>query len=101
MPLVMVLDKHPGHTATVVKDYVNQFDHVTLVNTPTQSPDLNPIEHLWDWLAEQRIKNAFFETTTALKQAVRRFFCYIAGVKEHVISWLGNLQELYTAGAEI
>ena len=46
-------------------------------------------------------QNEFFETTTSLKQAVRRFFCYIAGVKEHVISWLGNLQKLYTAGAEI
>ena len=99
--VVIVLDKHPGHTAGVVADYVNQLDHVTLVNTPTQSPDLNPIEHLWAWLTEQRIKNEFFETTTALKQAVRRFFGYIAGVKEQVISWLGNLQELYTGGAEI
>jgi transposase len=101
MPLVMVLDQHPGHTAGVVEDYVNQLDDVTLVNPPTQSPDLNPIEHLWDWLAEQRIKNEFFETTTAMKQAVRRFFGYIAGVKEQVISWLGNLQKLYTASAEI
>jgi len=101
MPLVLVLDKHPGHTAGVVEDYIDQFDSVSLGNSPTQSPDLNPIEHLWDWLAEQRIKNEFFETTTSLKQAVRRFFCYIAGVKEHVISWLGNLQKLYTGGAEI
>jgi transposase len=101
MPLVLVLDKHPGHTAGIVKDYVKQLDHVTLVNTPTQSPDLNPIEHVWDWLAEQRIKNEFFETTASLKQAVRRFFGYIAGVKEQVIGWLGNLQKVYTAGAEI
>lgn len=101
MPLVLVLDKHPGHTAGIVKDYVKQFEHVALVNTPTQSPDLNPIEHLWDWLAEQRVKNEFFETTASLKQAVRRFFGYIAGVKEQVISWLGNLQKVYTAGAKI
>jgi transposase len=101
MPLVLVLDKHPGHTAGIVKDYVKQLEHVTLVNTPTQSPDLNPIEHLWDWLAEQRIKNEFFETPASLKQAIRRFFGYIAGVKEQVMSWLGNLQKVYTAGAEI
>ena len=101
MPLVLVLDKHPGHTAGIVAEYVNQLEHVTLVNTPTQSPDLNPIEHLWDWLAEQRIKNEFFETTVSLKQAIRRFFGYISGVKEQVISWLGNLQKGYTAGANI
>ena len=101
MPLLMVLDNHRGHTAGVIEDYVNQLDHVTLVNTPTHSPDLNPIEHLWDWLADQRIKNEFFETKTALKQAVRRFFGYIAGVKERVISCLGNLQEFYATGAEV
>jgi putative transposase len=101
MPLVLVLDKHPGHTAGLVEEYVNQLEHVSLINTPTQSPDLNPIEHLWDWLAEQRIKNEFFETIASLKQAVRRFFSYIAGVKDQVISWLGNLQKVYTAGAEI
>ena len=33
----------------------------------------------------------------ALKKAIRHFFCYIAGIKEHVISWLGDLQKLYSA----
>jgi len=60
MPLVIVLDKHPGHTAGVVEAYVNQLDHVTLVNTPTQSPDLNPIEHLWDWLARPADQKRIF-----------------------------------------
>jgi transposase len=99
--LVLVLDKHPGHTAGIVKDYLKQFEHVTVIHTPTQSPDLNPIERLWDWLAEQRIKNEFFEHVTALKRAVKRFFGYIAGVKEQVINCLGNMQKVYTEGAKI
>ena len=101
IPLLIVLDKHSGHTAATVQDYVGEQDQVTILLLPTQSADLNPIEHLWHWLSEQMIKNAFFETTTQLKQAVRHFFSYIAGIKEEVISWLGDLRKLYLKEAAI
>jgi transposase len=101
MPLVIVLDKHRGHTSQLVEDFVKELEHVTLVNSPTQSPDLNPQEHIWDWLAELMIKNDFFETLEALKKAIRHFFCYIAGIKEQVIRCLGDLQKLYSQEAGI
>jgi len=72
-----------------------------MLNLPLQSADLNPMEHLWHWLSEQMIKNAFYETEAQLKQAVRHFFSYIAGIKEHVISWLGDLRKLYISEAKI
>lgn len=102
-PLGIVWDKHPGHTAGAVDDFVTEHAHVTLENTPTQSPDLNPIERIWDWLSDLMIKNEFFETRDALKQAIRHFFCYAAGVKEQVIQSLGDLQKLYSkeAGVEV
>ncbi len=101
IPIVIVLDKHPGHTSHLVKDFVKEQAHVTLVNTPTQSPDLNPQEHIWNWLEALMIKNDFFETIDVLKHAIRHFFCYIAGIKEQVIRCLGELQKLYSAEAEI
>jgi putative transposase len=103
MPVVLVLDKHPGHTSRIVKDFVEELEHVTVVNSPTQSPDLNPIEHVWDWLSDLMIKDDFFETIEALKHAIRHFFCYIAEIKERVIRCLGNLQKLYSkeVGIEI
>jgi transposase len=97
MPLVIVLDKHPGHTSGLVDAFVTAHAHVTLENTPTQSPDLNPQEHIWDWLEDLMIKNDFFETKDTLKHAIRHFFCYIAGIKEQVIRCLGDLQKLYSA----
>ena len=99
MPVVIVWDKHPGHTSGIVDEFVKAHPHVTLENTPTQSPDLNPIERLWDWLADLMIKNDFFERLDALKRAIRHFFCYIAGIKEQVIQCLGDLQTLYSAEA--
>ena len=96
MPLVIVWDKHPGHTSGLVTEFVKAHPHVTVEETPTQSPDLNPIERLWDWLTDLMIKNDFFERLDALKRAVRHFFCYIAGIKEQVLTCLGDLQKLYS-----
>jgi len=101
MPLVIVLDKHPGHTAGSVDDFIKTHEHVTLENTPTQSPDLNPIERVWDWLSDLMIKNDFFETIDGLKHAIRHFFCYAAGIKERAIQCLGDLQKLYSAEAGV
>ena len=101
IPLVIVLDQHPGHPSQLVEDIVKEHEHVTLLNTPTQSPDSNPIERIWDWLSDLMMKNDFFETIKALNKVIRHFLCSIAGIKEHVISWLGDLQTIYSTEAEI
>jgi len=93
--LVIVQDKHPGHTAESVTDYVAGTDLLELVPTPTQSADLNPIERLWDWLKDQMIKNAFFKGVDEIKKAVRHFFSYIAGIKEQVIQLMERSQSIH------
>ena len=100
-PLVIVFDKHKGHTATIIAELLVEHEHLSVLTTPPKSPDLNPQEHIWDWLDEQMIKNEFFEQKTDLKKAVRHFFSYIAGLKKEVIRYLGNLQKLYSAEAGI
>jgi len=61
--IVMVMDKAPWHTTGRLKVPEN----MSLVFLPPYSPQLNPVEHLWDEIREKFFGNRVFENIDAVE----------------------------------
>lgn len=62
-------DNDPKHTAEMVRLWILYNTPHTL-KTPPQSPDLNPIEHLWDIL-DRRVREHHISSQNQLKNVLR------------------------------
>lgn len=61
--IVMVLDGAGWHQS----GHLNLPDNLRLLPLPPYSPELNPVEHLWDELREKAFLNRVFDTIDALE----------------------------------
>lgn len=87
-------DNDPKHTAWDVKMWIiHNTPHI--LKTPPQSPDLNPIEHLWDHL-EKRIRNHTISNKAQLKEIILTEWGQISGdyTKKVVHSMPNRLNEV-------
>lgn len=61
--IIMILDGAGWHRSELIK----LPDNFILVNLPPYSPELNPVEHIWDDLREKSFHNRVFESIDALE----------------------------------
>lgn len=61
-------DNDPKHTARRVKEWL-LYNTPKQLHTPPQSPDINPIEHLWDEI-KRRLQKHNIKNKTELKNAI-------------------------------
>ena len=54
---VLIVDGASWHQAYLADD----FDNLTLIKLPPYSPELNPMEQVWQWLRQHELANRCFE----------------------------------------
>lgn len=62
-------DNDPKHTAYIVREWL-LYNTPKQLHAPPQSPNLNPIEHLWGYL-KRRLANHNISGKNSLKMALR------------------------------
>lgn len=68
--IVLILDRAGWHTA---KD-LNIPENITLHWLPPYSPELNPVEHLWDEIREKWFLNRYFSSLDAVEDQLMEAF---------------------------
>jgi transposase len=74
--LVLIWDNAPCHVAKIVKAEANRLG-IEVVALPGYSPDLNPIERLWDWMREEVTRGGCHASVPQLLEACQEFIARI------------------------
>ena len=79
----MVVDSASWHTT----DKLKIPENITLLPLPAYSPELNPTEHIWDYIREQKhFNNYTFDSIDAVDIRLGEALCDLHNEKEYVAS---------------
>ena len=84
---VLMQDNAPAHTARSVKEYLST-EGVTMLEWPPYSPDLNPIENIWNW-----VKNKVGICSTAEEMESKVIATWNTITPEMCMKFCGNYEK--------
>lgn len=94
-PIVLIQDNASYHTSGPSHAfYAAHADRLTVYQLPAYSPDLNPIEGLWQKVKEDATHLRYFSTFAALVAKVTESLTTFAGLPRELTSLVGEYREL-------
>ncbi|PTP57474.1 IS630 family transposase, partial [Vibrio splendidus] len=63
---VVIMDQASWHQTHLA----NHFKNITIIHIPPYSPELNPIEQVWQWLRQYKLANRCFENYNDIVNSV-------------------------------
>jgi transposase len=83
--LRVIHDRGAHHQGAAIEEVVREArGPLVLTPQPAYSPERNPQERIWKWLRWVVTHHHWFATLREQIDAIRTFFCYLAGVKDQV-----------------
>ncbi|GFY44795.1 transposable element Tcb2 transposase [Trichonephila inaurata madagascariensis] len=76
-------DNDPKHTAKIVKEWL-LYRTPKQLHSPPQSPNLNPIEHLWEEV-DRRVRQQAITSKETLRKAIEHAWAQISPEKTRIL----------------
>ncbi|MGK2962833.1 MAG: IS630 family transposase [Gemmatimonadaceae bacterium] len=94
----LVVDGHPAHKATVVKDYIRETQgRLELYFLPPYAPDLNPDEFVWNYMKSVGVSKKPLKKNESLRERVEQDLRSISQDEILIASFFLAESVVYTA----
>jgi transposase len=79
---VLLLDRAGWHTT----DKLTVPRNITLIFLPSRSPELNPVENIWQYMRQNWLSNRVFETYDAIIDAASKAWAKLLSEPQTIMS---------------
>jgi hypothetical protein len=83
--IIMVMDRAAWHRSNDIGEYEN----IRVLHQPSYSPELNPVEHLWEYIRENYLKNCIWSTLDELELKLESILKNIMECAESIRTLVG------------